>query len=110
VHQWVVLGLNSTKFWGNKICKLKNSVVLDIGDTSTDIGIVENGFAKRSINSSCIAEIMLNFAMPGVLSIGRNIRTIKINGKIKYNYKRTFNSTDQSIRSILDDSFFFSID
>ena len=54
---------------GAKLAKLKNCVVIDIGGTSTDAGIVINNFAQNSLNNSNIAGINLNFRMPDVLSI-----------------------------------------
>ena len=54
---------------GTKLAKLSNAIVVDIGGTSTDVGIVINGFARRTLNSSYIDGIKLNFAMPDVLSV-----------------------------------------
>jgi N-methylhydantoinase A/oxoprolinase/acetone carboxylase beta subunit len=52
-----------------KLAALNNAVIADIGGTSTDVGIVLDGFARRSINTANIAGISLNFSMPDVLSI-----------------------------------------
>lgn len=54
---------------GIKLAGVSDGIVADIGGTSTDMGIVCNGFARRSINSSSIAGISLNFSMPDVVSI-----------------------------------------
>lgn len=54
---------------GVRLAGLDTALVVDIGGTSTDVGIVVNGFPRRSINSSSISDIRLNFSMPDVLSI-----------------------------------------
>ncbi len=48
---------------------LQDAIIVDIGGTSTDVGIALHGFARRSLGTSAIAGISLNFAMPDVLSI-----------------------------------------
>ncbi|MCL4229746.1 hydantoinase/oxoprolinase family protein [Candidatus Dependentiae bacterium] len=53
-----------------KLANVSDAIVADIGGTSTDVGIVHNGFARRSLHTSSIGGIMLNFPMPDVLSIG----------------------------------------
>ena len=53
----------------SKLVKLKDCIVVDIGGTSTDIGLVKNGFIKRSLNLSKIGGVSLNFSMPDVLSV-----------------------------------------
>jgi N-methylhydantoinase A/oxoprolinase/acetone carboxylase beta subunit len=53
-----------------KLARQENAIVVDIGGTSTDIGMVKNGFPKRSLNRSNIGGVSLNFPMPDVLSIG----------------------------------------
>ena len=53
-------------------CRLENvedAIVVDIGGTSTDIGLVRNGFPQRSISSAKIGEISLNFPIPDVLAL-----------------------------------------
>jgi N-methylhydantoinase A/oxoprolinase/acetone carboxylase beta subunit len=52
-----------------KLAKQSDAVVVDVGGTSTDVGFIINGLPKRSIDSSMIAGIKLNFPMPDVLSI-----------------------------------------
>ncbi len=54
---------------GAKLAKLTDALVIDIGGTSTDIGIVRKGYPRRRLNNSQIGGITLNFSMPDVLSI-----------------------------------------
>ncbi len=48
---------------------LSDAIIVDIGGTSTDVGIALHGFTRRSLCSSSIAGIPLNFAMPDVISV-----------------------------------------
>jgi len=54
---------------GTKLSQLKDAIVVDIGGTSTDVGVVRKGYPRRCINNSKIGGISLNFSMPDVLSI-----------------------------------------
>lgn len=54
---------------GAKLSGIHQGIIVDIGGTSTDIGILHNGFPRRSLRSSQIGGIPLNFSMPDVLSI-----------------------------------------
>ena len=54
---------------GAKLAGLESAIIVDIGGTSTDVGIVKMGFARRSLNKSNIGGVLLNFSMPDVLSI-----------------------------------------
>lgn len=54
---------------GAKLSGMHDAIIVDIGGTSTDIGILHNGFPRRSLRSSHIGGIPLNFSMPDVLSI-----------------------------------------
>ena len=54
---------------GTKLTQLKDAIVVDIGGTSTDAGVVRKGYPRRCINNSKIGGISLNFSMPDVLSI-----------------------------------------
>jgi N-methylhydantoinase A/oxoprolinase/acetone carboxylase beta subunit len=54
---------------GSKLAELNNAIVVDIGGTSTDVGLVRKGFPLRSLNKSNIGGVSLNFPMPDVLSI-----------------------------------------
>lgn len=54
---------------GMKIAQLQNAIIIDIGGTSTDIGLVNNGVPRRCLNNSKIGGITLNFPIPDVYSI-----------------------------------------
>ena len=54
---------------GTKLAGFLDAIVVDIGGTSTDLGIVQNGFPRRCLNYSNIGGVTLNFSMPDVLSI-----------------------------------------
>lgn len=47
-----------------------DAIVVDVGGTSTDVGVVSGGFVRRSFANANIGGIALNFAMPDVLSVG----------------------------------------
>ncbi|HBL98958.1 TPA: hypothetical protein DDZ86_04945 [Candidatus Dependentiae bacterium] len=51
------------------LSKLTTCVVVDIGGTSTDIGLIKNSNARRTFGTSAIAGVSLNFSMPDVLSL-----------------------------------------
>jgi N-methylhydantoinase A/oxoprolinase/acetone carboxylase beta subunit len=48
---------------------LKDAVVVDVGGTSTDVGILINGFPRESSIEVDIGGVRTNFRMPDVLSI-----------------------------------------
>jgi len=52
------------------LCSLKESVVLDVGGTTTDIGVIQNGFPRESGVAVTIGGVRTNFRMPDVISIG----------------------------------------
>lgn len=54
---------------GARLAGLDNAIVVDIGGTSTDVGLVRRGFPIRSLNKSNIGGVSLNFSMPDVLSV-----------------------------------------
>ncbi|BBI16713.1 hydantoinase/oxoprolinase family protein [Neochlamydia sp. S13] len=54
---------------GSRLAQKEDAIVIDIGGTSTDIGIVRKGIPRRCFNNSCIGGVTLNFPMPDVYSI-----------------------------------------
>ena len=49
---------------------LKTCAVVDIGGTTTDVGLLVNGFPRETTTEVKVAGIRTNFRMPDVLSIG----------------------------------------
>ncbi|NOX51476.1 MAG: hydantoinase/oxoprolinase family protein [Gammaproteobacteria bacterium] len=49
---------------------LKNALIADIGGTTTDIGVLVNGFPRESSITVDIGGVRTNFRMPDVLSLG----------------------------------------
>ncbi len=49
---------------------LKDAVVADIGGTTTDVGMLHQGFPRESSATAHIGEVRTNFRMPDVLSVG----------------------------------------
>lgn len=49
---------------------LRDAIVLDVGGTTCDIGVLANGFPRESSISVDIGEVRTNFRMPDVLAIG----------------------------------------
>lgn len=52
------------------LSRLKNAVVIDVGGTTTDIGVIQNGFPRESSVAVTIGGVRTNFRMPDVVSIG----------------------------------------
>ena len=48
----------------------KNAIVVDIGGTTTDVGVLVHGFPRESAVSVDIGGVRTNFRMPDILSIG----------------------------------------
>lgn len=53
----------------SKLSGLSDAIIVDIGGTSTDIGLIKGGCFRRSLNVSCIGGVKLNFPMPDVVSL-----------------------------------------
>lgn len=53
-----------------KLAGLSDAVVVDVGGTSTDVGVIAGGFPRKSYGSTHIEGVRLNFPMPDVVSIG----------------------------------------
>lgn len=49
---------------------LKNAIVIDVGGTTTDLGVIQNGFPRESGVAVTIGGVRTNFRMPDVVSIG----------------------------------------
>ena len=49
---------------------LKNALVVDIGGTTTDIGMLVNGFPRESAAAADIGGVRTNFRMPDILALG----------------------------------------
>ncbi|CAL1538242.1 unnamed protein product [Lymnaea stagnalis] len=49
---------------------LKDAIVLDIGGTTTDAGILKNGFPREAASHVKVGGVRTNFRMPDVISIG----------------------------------------
>lgn len=54
---------------GVKLAGVSEAIIVDIGGTSVDIGVVQNGYPRRSLGQAMIGGIPLNFKMPDVLSL-----------------------------------------
>lgn len=48
----------------------QNAVVVDVGGTTTDVGILQNGFPRESSIAVTIGGVCTNFRMPDVISFG----------------------------------------
>jgi len=53
-----------------RLAGVDQAVIIDIGGTSSDAGLIINSFPRRSLSTSTIGGVRLNFPMPDVLSIG----------------------------------------
>ena len=62
-------GQNNSFIGATKLAKLADAIVVDIGGTSTDCGVVINGFPIKSLGISRIAGVLLSFSAPNVISI-----------------------------------------
>jgi N-methylhydantoinase A/oxoprolinase/acetone carboxylase beta subunit len=49
---------------------LQTCAVVDVGGTTTDVGVLRNGFPREATTEISVAGIRTNFRMPDVLSIG----------------------------------------
>ena len=48
----------------------KDAVVIDVGGTTTDFGVIQNGFPRESSVAVTIGGVRTNFRMPDIISIG----------------------------------------
>ena len=49
---------------------LRDDIVIDVGGTTTDFGVIQNGFPRESSVAVTIGGVRTNFRMPDVVSIG----------------------------------------
>ena len=49
---------------------IENAIVIDVGGTTTDVGVIQTGFPRESSVAVTIGGVRTNFRMPDVLSIG----------------------------------------
>ncbi|MBQ1302982.1 MAG: hydantoinase/oxoprolinase family protein [Firmicutes bacterium] len=47
-----------------------NALVIDVGGTTTDLGMIQNGFPRESSIAATIGGVRTNFRMPDVVTIG----------------------------------------
>ena len=52
------------------LSNLKNAIVVDVGGTTTALGVIQNGFPRESSVAVTIGGVRTNFRMPDVISIG----------------------------------------
>lgn len=52
------------------LAKLKDAVVLDVGGTTSDIGVLVDGFPRESSLAVDVGGVRTNFRMPDIVSIG----------------------------------------
>lgn len=60
---------------------LDEAIVADIGGTTTDIGVLTNGFPRESAVSADIGGVRTNFRMPDILSIGLGGGSLVVRGE-----------------------------
>ncbi|GIP23099.1 hydantoinase/oxoprolinase family protein [Paenibacillus sp. J22TS3] len=67
------------------LAKIKNTMVLDVGGTTSDIGVLQDGFPRESSVAVEVGDIRTNFRMPDIISVGLgggSIVRMNDNGKI----------------------------
>ncbi|KAL8612771.1 hypothetical protein ACOMHN_033441 [Nucella lapillus] len=52
------------------LCDLQDAVVVDIGGTTTDVGVLKNGFPRQASAHVRVGGVRTNFRMPDVHSVG----------------------------------------
>lgn len=52
------------------LTNMKEAIVVDIGGTTTDVGVLTNGFPRESMVAVEIGQVRTNFRMPDIISIG----------------------------------------
>lgn len=54
----------------SKLAGVSDAVIVDVGGTTTDIGVIRNGYPRRSMHNATIGGVSLNFRMPDVMVVG----------------------------------------
>ncbi|GAA0180604.1 hydantoinase/oxoprolinase N-terminal domain-containing protein [Clostridium sediminicola] len=52
------------------LSKMENAIVLDVGGTTTDIGVIVNSFPRESSLATDVGGARTNFRMPDIIAIG----------------------------------------
>ncbi len=78
----VAAGPTNSFIGGSKLATTSQAVVVDVGGTSTDIGLVEGGFVRRSLHAATLGGIALNFSMPDLCSLAIGGGTIVEDGAV----------------------------
>ena len=52
------------------LCDAKDAIVVDIGGTTTDIGVLANGFPRESAIAVDVGGVRTNFRMPDITALG----------------------------------------
>jgi len=52
------------------LTNMRNAIVVDIGGTTTDVGVLTNGFPRESMVAVEIGGARTNFRMPDIISVG----------------------------------------
>lgn len=52
------------------LSRLRDAIVIDVGGTTTDLGVIQHGFPRESSVAVTIGGVRTNFRMPDVVSIG----------------------------------------
>ena len=66
----VACGPTNSSRGASYLSNLKNAIVIDVGGTTTDLGVIQNGFPRESSVAVTIGGVRTNFRMPDVISIG----------------------------------------
>jgi len=78
----IAAGQTNSFIGGCKVAGVSRACVVDIGGTSTDIGVVTNALPKRSCQATKIGGVELQFAIPDVLSLALGGGSIIAHGAI----------------------------
>lgn len=52
------------------LSRMKDGIIVDVGGTTTDFGVIQHGFPRESSVAASIGGVRTNFRMPDVISIG----------------------------------------